>query len=163
MAQASREQRVAASLRPFLDGKRIGSDLLSDDRVSHTRRDFEHSLEFYIPALLAEIYPEWERESLDGFYFTLGKKQNDFAAEFFGLCILISDQTLTPIHIRLEISPDRDEVAWLACRLGERDANGMVRIPYHLKSVADKRVLTLNGRVDLVDWVYEIEFGHRDS
>jgi hypothetical protein len=162
MTTVSREQRVAASLRTLLQGKRIGSDLLHDEQAWDARHDFEASLEFYLPGVLAEIYREWQRESLDGFYFTVGKKKGEFAAEFFGLCIIISDQTLTPIHVCFAIAADRDEVTWLECRLGERDGTGMVRIPYHLKSVADKRVLALNGRADSIDWIYKVEFGGRN-
>jgi hypothetical protein len=98
MTTVSREQRVAASLRTLLQGKRIGSDLVNDEQAWGARRDFEASLEFYLPEVLADIYREWEQESLDGFYFTVGKKRDEFEAEFFGLCIIISDETLTPIQ-----------------------------------------------------------------
>jgi hypothetical protein len=162
MTTVSREQRVAASLRTLLQGKRIGSDLLNDEHAWNARRDFEASLEFYLPEVLAAIYREWERESLDGFYFTVGKRRGEFEAEFFGLCLIISDQTLTPIHVCLAIAADRDEVTWLACRLGERDGKDMVRIPYHLKNVGDKRVLALDGRADSIDWVYKAELGGRN-
>jgi hypothetical protein len=162
MKKASPEQHVATSLRTLLQGKRIGTDLLFDDRDFDARHDLDVSLQFFLPQVLAEVYREWERESLDGFYFTVGKKRDDFEAEFFGLCLIISDQTLTPIHVCLEISAEREEVTWLECRLGERDGNDMLRTPYHLKSVADKRVLALNGRVDSIDWAYKVEFGGRN-
>ena len=94
-------------------------------------------LEFFIPQVLAEIHPEWKHESLDGFYPVVARKTGEGEAEIFGLCILISDQTTTPFHLRLQSSPSSDEVSWLECRLGEAGEHGMVRTPLatHLKQL----------------------------
>jgi hypothetical protein len=79
------------------------------------------SLEFYIPQLLSHHYPEWEYESLDGFYLTNARKIGSETAEFAGSCILISDQSLAPVLIRLTLSPSRDSIAAYQVFLGEGD------------------------------------------
>lgn len=78
--------------------------------------------------------------------------------EIYGLCILISDQTLTPLDVRLQLVPSDDSISWLECRLGERNGLEMVRVPYgeHTKLFA-----RLEGRRDSIDWVYRAGLGDR--
>jgi hypothetical protein len=78
--------------------------------------------------------------------------------EIIGLCILISDQTLTPLHIRLYISPEEDEIVWLECKLGEMGPDGMIRVPYG-SSRANK--LADAERINTIKWVYCVGFGQR--
>jgi hypothetical protein len=156
----TREETAAKALRALLLKRPVGFSFLDDAAWDDLRR-VESSLEFFLPEVLAKIYSDWERESLDGFYFTVARKTDEFAAEFFGLCIIITDQTLTPIHLCLEIAENHDEVTRLECRLGELGENGMVRTPYRLKPIADKRVIALDGWVDRIDWVYKAGFDRR--
>ena len=118
-------------------------------------------LEYFLPEVLREIHPEWDRESLDGLFPQVACKTRDGEAEIFGLCILISDQTLTPFHLRLQISPSVDKVSWLECRLGERGEQGMVRTPYQSLNAIRKRLYGREGRADRIDWVYNVTFGKR--
>jgi hypothetical protein len=157
------EERVANSLRALLHKKRIGFNLLNDEEASERLRELLGCLEFFIPEVLRGIYPEWDRESLDGFDLTVARKTDEFEAEFFGLCILISDQSLTPIHVCLQIDAAANEVTWLECRLGELGDHGLVRTPYNRLHAALRRVLALNGRADQIDWVYKVAFGRRDG
>jgi hypothetical protein len=157
----SREEDVANSLRALLSERPVGFDFLKDEGEWERLRDVEGSLEFFIPEVLAGVYADWERESLDGFYLTIARKADDLEAEFFGLCILIIDQTLTPIHVCMEIAANANEVTWLECRLGELGDHGMVRTPYGPMTAAHRRVIALNGRADKIDWVYKVGFGRR--
>ena len=150
------EQIISRSLRTVLaelpDGASIGDcDLF---------RDVLSGLEFFLPQILSEVYPEWKGESLDGVMPLLACKRCELDAEIFGLCILISDQTITPLHVRLQVAASTDEVSWLECRLGEREKHGMVRMPYDSSAIA-KRLHALDGRQDLIDWVYQVTFGVR--
>jgi hypothetical protein len=117
-------------------------------------------LEFFLPQVLAEIYAEWNHESLDGILPQVARKTGNGEAEIFGLCILISDQTLTPLHVRLQVAASNDEISWLECRLGKHGKNGMVRTPYS-SSAAAKRLHALGGKPELIDWVYKVTFGPR--
>ena len=152
------EESISRSLRAVLadlpDGASIGD--------SEQFRGVLSGLEFFLPhQVLREIYPEWDNESLDGIMPMLARKTGEGEAEILGLCILISDQTVTPLHVRLQVAASTDEVSWLECRLGERGKHGMVRMPYDSSSVMAKRLYALDGRQDQIDWVYKVTFGHR--
>ena len=150
------EQHLACKLRVVLAGVPIGGAV--DD--SQEFREVLSALEFFIPQLLRELYPEWNQESLDGVYPEIARKTNECEAEIAGLCILISDQTMTPIHVRLHASQDKDEIDWLECRLGEAGADGMIRMPYGSRWLAN---LAVTGRLDTIEWVYCVGFGERNS
>ena len=156
------EEQTANALRALLDNKPVDCNFLSDDEETERLGHFLADLQFFVPDLLREIHPEWDRESLDGFQLTVARKTDELEAEFFGLCILISDQTLTPIHVCLKIDAEADEVTWMECRLGERGDHGMVRTPYGPMNAALRSVIALNGRPDRIDWVYKAGFGSRD-
>jgi hypothetical protein len=115
------------------------------------------SLEYFIPEVLGEIYPEWKKESLDGILPVGARKTTDREAEILGLCVIISDQTLTPIRVRLLVAPFQDEIAWCECRLGERGETGMVRIPYQASRLP-KLLTALDARADEIDWVYKATY-----
>jgi hypothetical protein len=81
--------------------------------------------------------------------------------EIAGHCILISDQTLAPFHLRLRIAPgDANEISWLELSVGERGANGMVRQPYN-SGATSKRTYALPQRLAKIDWAYQVTFGDR--
>lgn len=122
-------------------------------------RDLLSTLERYLPEVLREVHPVWARESLDGVYSELARKTGECEIELAGLCIFISDQTLTPLHVRLQISPSRDEITWLDCRLGEAGPDGTVRIPYERRRMLAKPAVSTNW--DQLDWVYHVGFGER--
>ncbi len=75
------------------------------------------------------MHSEWRGESFDGFYPILALNVGQRLAEFFGLSLMIFDQTLTPFFLRLQIAAEIDEVTWLDRKLGERTQSGMVRTP----------------------------------
>jgi hypothetical protein len=89
------EAIVASELNVLLEKNSVGSPLKiesSDALLS--------SLEYYIPQLLSRYYPEWENESLDGFFLANAQRLDLETAEFVGVCILMSDQNVTPVFIR---------------------------------------------------------------
>ena len=156
MASAA-EQLVGRSLRTILARVPNGENVADSEHL----RDLLNGLEFFIPEVLREYHHEWYDDFLDGVIPIVARKSGEHEAELFGLCIMISDQTLTPIHIRLQVSPSSDEVLWFECRLGERGEKGMVRTPYKLMDRAMKPLFALLGREDMIDWVYKVTFGHR--
>jgi hypothetical protein len=92
---------------------------------------------------------------------SVARKIGEREIEIFGLCILMSDQTMTPIHLRLQLSPTTNEVSWLELRLGERGRRGMVRMPYSSEGAVYKRLHALNERGDRIEWVYKVTFGEK--
>jgi hypothetical protein len=115
------------------------------------------ALEHYLPAVLREVHAEWRHESLDGVFCELACKTGRREIELAGLCILISDQTLTPYHVRLRVA-EADEIEWLDCRLGEIRNGKMVRIPYGY-GPASRGKLWAAYRLDRIEWRYHVGFG----
>lgn len=152
------ELSFCRSLRPILD------DLEDDSTISDSEgfRRALCALEFFLPQVLREIHPEWNWEGLDGILPTTARKTGAREVEIFGLCILITDQTLAPLHLRLRLSTSCDAVSWLELRLGEKGReHRMRRIPYSSLDTTIKRFYALDGGVAAIDWVYAVTVGER--
>lgn len=156
---SSAEQAISRSLRVILADQRSGENIPDSEQFQRVLI----GLEWFLPDVLAEVYPEWETESLDGIYPVLARKSGDGEAEIFGRCLFISDQTLTPLHVRLQISSQKDEISWFECRLGEKSEHGVVKTPYHRFDASSKRLHSMGGRADKIDWVYKVTFGERQT
>lgn len=128
-------------------------------RESEHLQNLLDGLEYYLPEVLRRTYLEWEHESLDGFYPLVVRKAGDAGIELFGLAIIITDQTTTPIHVFIQADVAGHEVTWLALQLGEKGEEGMVRNPWQTKIRTDKLVNSLDGRLGTFEWVYEVGFG----
>jgi len=149
--------RICSTLRVILDGLRPNDPIPDSDLF----RDVLSGLESYIPRVLREVHPEWRHESLDGIFPAVALKTADHAIELIGFCLLISDQTMTPLRLKMQLDAAAGEVAWLECWLGENTDTGMMRIPY--SGNWSKRLYTLQDRLDTVDWTYHVSFGDRTS
>lgn len=119
------------------------------------------SLEYFIPDVLAEVHYEWRREGLDGVLPLRARKVSELEAELVGHCILISDQTVVPFHLRLQIDPSEDKVSWLELRLGQRGERGMMRTPYDTLPASGKLLQVLENATDRIQWTYEVTYGER--
>lgn len=153
------EQHLSRHLRTALTGAPIGSDIADGSHF----REISSGLEFFLPSVLREIYPvEWQREGLDGVLPIFARKTRELEMEILGLCILISDQSLTPIHLLIQIAPSQDEVSFLECKLGEREGTELRRIPYGQGRMG-KEFVELAGRAATIDWVFKATFGQRNK
>jgi hypothetical protein len=151
------EQMVSRSLWTILAE-------LSDGEYFDTSEELRKvflGLERIVPDVLREIYPEWYPESLDGIMPLLARKIGESEAEIYGLCILMSDQTLTPLHVRLQVAEGHDQLSWIECRLGERGRQGMSRTPLPSVDSLAKLLHHLQNRSDQIEWVYKATFGQR--
>ncbi|WP_299484466.1 hypothetical protein [Acaryochloris sp. IP29b_bin.137] len=117
---------------------------------SEAFRDTLSTLEYFIPEVLREVYDEWKYESLDGVLTGLALKTNDYAAEIAGLGIILSDQTYTPLYVRLKLLPDKDEVAWFDCNLGEVNPRGRSK---------KMDTMAVVDRLNRIEWSYHAGFG----
>ena len=169
------ESSVVFWLEKELADLNIGAELENSEEMQNA----EMALEYYLPEVLREKYPEWQKESLDAFYPLTRKKTGVWEFELFGYCILITNQTLTPIHLRLQLgstplyrqaprhllpegSPENDQVSWLHCRLGEIALGRMIRIPYSVwRQTREVLLPALEGRADAIQWAYDITWGER--
>jgi hypothetical protein len=151
------EQRIGRLLRAILANVPNSANIENAEHL----QEVLVGLEFFIPEVLAELYPEWRHEGLDGVIPLVARKSAEREIEILGLCIIISDQTLTPIHLRLQVSTCTDEVSWLECQLGERGKHGMARMPYESLDRARNTLYALVGRHGSIEWVYKVTFGQR--
>jgi hypothetical protein len=147
---------VAKSLRRLLATLEDGAPIEWPEKYSDTFNGFEYLL----PQLLSQHYAYWKHESFDGFFPATSQKIGPYSAEIVGVCILISDQTVTPINIRIGILPPADEIAWMDCKVGARGsgAGAMTRTPWPIWR--ENPLCTLTHPVDSIDWVYSITLGH---
>ena len=152
------EQRVCELLTPLLRSHEVGDSIVPSSGDGYIFSSFE----FFLPGVLREIHAEWLHESLDGIYPASFRKTGDREIELIGLALFISDQTLTPLHVRLQLSPDFDCVSWIDLKLGERIDGECRRDPYGSAKVSGA-MLHITNRLDSVDWYYHVGYGEYQS
>lgn len=135
-----------------------GNSLEESDNL----RNAMSAMEYFIPEVLQEIHKQWDGESLDGIFPLVTRKTGEREVEILGQCILISDQTLVPIYVAMQVHASEDKVNWLECRLGEKGLHGMVRIPYGSPSSNLKRLYSLEEDVNSIEWAYHVTYGKKD-
>ena len=152
------EQRVCELLTPLLRSHEVGDSIVPSSGDGYIFSSFE----FFLPGVLREIHAEWLHESLDGIYPASFRKTGDREIELIGLALFISDQTLTPLHVRLQLSLDFDCVSWIDLKLGERIDGECRRDPYGSAKVS-RAMLHVTNRLDSVDWYYHVGYGEYQS
>lgn len=106
--------------------------------------------------ILQREHSEWANESLDGFFWSSTIKSDNSSAELVGTCILISDQTVTPIALNITVVDSRTLGA-LRIRLGEAGEGALgISGPTCNSAAAIAMLHALNGRLPAVDWVYDV-------
>lgn len=145
------ERLAAEQVADYLERVPVGSSLPIDSSAALC-----DILELLVPELLRRRYPEWQEESIDGFFFSSAVKNDAVSAELKGTCILISDQTVTPFSLSIRLSvPHRFET--LRIRLGEPGGGPLgISGPACNSRAAQKMLLALNARVEAVHWVYDV-------
>jgi hypothetical protein len=151
------EQRICENLGPLLRQHQIGDTL--EDLLTPT--ELMAAFQFFLPEVLREVHKEWLGEGLDGVYPRIFRKTGEREAELVGLANFISDQTLTPVHLQLQLSPAFDRVAWLDLRLGERTESGCRREPY-TQNKCSGAMLHVDKRFGSIDWFYRVGYGERE-
>lgn len=148
---------TASSLRPILAVLPSGA-LVPDSKEF---RDALGGLERVLPEIIGEVHREMLGQSLDGVLPAVARKTGDAQVEIFGLCIFIEDQTVTPLHVELQLAETADEISWMECRLGQRGEKGMVRMPYSSETGMLRRTYALACYCEpnQIDWVYQVTFG----
>src|SRR5207249_8821566 len=99
-------------------------------------------------------------ESLDGFRFAVARKTGSLEAEFLGLCLVVSDQAWTPIHVGLRAAAESDAISWVNCKLGDGGVSGdqMTRLPYE-SAKAGKLLFSVGEYPEKINWTFFAERG----
>jgi hypothetical protein len=147
--QTSDLERIAANqLEALLEQVAVGSTLSVD-----SSSDLCDTLELLIPEILRRDHREWEKESIDGFFFSSAIKTDERSCELAGTCI-ISDQTVTPFALTLGLG-ETDMFRSFRVRLGEPGRGPLgISGPACNSRAAQEMLFALNERLDQVDWVY---------
>jgi hypothetical protein len=156
MMTTKAEQILSRALREALADLPAGADVPPSEQF----REALTALEYFIPEVLGEIHREWTFQGLDDVVPVVARKTGDGVLEIFGLCCIVSDQTLAPLHLRLQLAAASDEVSWFECRLGEQGPNGMVRKPGRFLREMTSRLRRLDGEAD-INWAYQVTYGAR--
>lgn len=146
------DQLVAAFLKEIRDVP-VGARLHVQPSA-----DLCYVLEYYVPKLLRERYPEWHDESLDGFFFDHGEKTGPLSARLAGMTILISDQTVTPIHLEISLAPAADAVERVRLKLGEPGGGALgISGPVCNSRDATRLIATFGDRLYRIRWSYRLD------
>ena len=148
------ESMVCRGLRAVLE--RLPSEAAIED--SDDFRAALFALERFLPEVVGEVYPYCP--ALDGVYSSRVLKHSESEIEIVGLCCLLETMGLTPLHVRLQLSPCGDRVSWLECWLGEK-VDGEIRSVPYTSSIVRGNQLHVWKRLDSIDWFYEVGYGER--
>lgn len=146
--------KLAAELQPVLAPVAVGAsfDIAPSSRLCA-------ALELIIPQVLSRSYDEWANESIDGVFVARATKSGPLLAEILGTCILISDQTVAPVHVQIGLSHSRTGVDLLRVFLGEpgSGALGISGPPCHSRAASDL-LANVADRAGQIEWSYLGEF-----
>ncbi len=149
------DEEVARAIWSLLASREYGASL---DQHSDDFRALCRTLEFFVPAVLSEVYDFWRGESLDAFRIALARKSGPSSAELLGLCLLISDQSWTPFEFLVGITPTGKTIETLTLRVGEPGSGkgGLLRMPWGSPGVDRFASHLLERRADIA-WVFEAQ------
>lgn len=147
------ETATCRALRSILAENPVGADLKGEDPRDRLR-DLRLALEYFIPEALKENYAEWRWDALDSVEAVTARISNESEAEILGMAILMNDQTLVLLHVRLGLDDLGDQLRNFDIRLGEVTKTGMVRIPMSRHDALWKRVYLMEGDPEGIEWMY---------
>jgi hypothetical protein len=149
------ETQVASEVTALLKEIPVGADFTVEPSASLC-----YSLELFLPQLLARKFPEWERESLDGIFVANARKTSPQGVQFAGTCILISDQTVTPLLVDLVVAPSSNSLTAFRVCLGEQGEGRLgISGPDCGSREAEQLLATVTRRLCDIRWVYTIVSG----
>lgn len=145
------ERVAAAQLAAILEPAPVGSALPVD-----SASPLCNTLELLVPRVLRPGHPEWERESIDGFFFASAMKTDGASAELAGTCILITDQAVTPFVLNVRLA-GAQSFQFFRIRLGERGAGPLgISGPSATSRAAEEMLQALAPRLADIDWAYDV-------
>lgn len=149
------EAQLVSELSALLAGSTVGAELVVEPGA-----EICDSLELVVPLLLRRRYPEWAGESLDGVFVALGVRTGPAAVRLAGTCVLMSDQTVTPLSVDLALSPSGLSLDAFSIRLGEAGGGPLgISGPPCNSHRAARLLASLPTRLPDVAWSYRVEGG----
>jgi hypothetical protein len=148
------EELAAQYLRMSLRDVGEGNQLPDSEAL----RQFKSALELFLPLMLRHSDPNhWRLEAFDAFRFPVARKTGPCEAEFRGAGLLLSDETWTPVQLRLRVAVESDVIAWGSCQVGDRRVERTQRLPS--KSPELGRLLaSVSERPEAIEWTFSAEY-----
>lgn len=148
----SLEATLASELHALLARVAVGSTF-----TVAPSSDLCASLELFIPTLLSARHPEWKSESLDGVFVAIARKTGAATAELAGTCILISDQTVTPLLTEITLSLSGERIESFRARIGEPGGGRLgISGPGCNSKEAQAPLAAVDARRRSIAWAYDI-------
>lgn len=114
-------------------------------------------LELFIPSMLARRYSEWAGESLDAVFVAPARRTGPASVELVGTCILITDQTVTPLWVELTASASGVRIDSFRVCIGESGGGRLgISGPPCNSGRAQALLSTVVDRLDRIVWSYRI-------
>ena len=108
--------------------------------------------------VLKESYPEWESESLDGFFVAYACRTGPSTVEMYGTCILVTDQTCTPFHFTFELSQSEYRIIKYHVSVGEQGTGHLLISGPECNSKKAMFLLqTIHERIGNIEWAFEVD------
>lgn len=147
------ERFLAESLREILAPLAIGQEIADSFQSALA------NLDYFLPEVLGEIHEQWKGQSVDGVIPLAAWKADERELELWGLAILISDQTVVPLHLQLRLHPERDQVDWLECEMIADEPPSLRRAPYRAHRGMLNHLANLRHTPEQIAWVYRVSYG----
>ncbi|WDI39767.1 hypothetical protein [Bremerella sp. P1] len=128
---------------------------------SDDSRPILSALESFVSHVIREIHEDFQWESLDGILPVEFRKRGDREIELLGGAYLISDQTVVPIYLRLQIDSADREVCWMECYLGQRLHEKMARTSHANLHKVLNQISSDEEKTSSIDWYYKVGFGEK--
>ena len=150
------EVALVGELVRALAGVSVGDEVLLPPSC-----DICASLELVLPALLRAKFPGWEHESLDGVFVARAVKSAPLGIRLVGTGILISDQSVTPLHAEIEAAFDSEvSLSKFDVRVGEAGGGALgVSGPPCGSREAAELLASVASRAPSIEWVYTARSG----
>ena len=147
---SSLDDQIASELSALFAEVPVGAEF-----GVHPSEDICYSLELRIPQLLSRRHVEWKHECLDGVFVARARKTGVAAAQLVGTCILMSDQTVTPLLVELSLSRSQTSIERFRVCLGEPGGGPLgISGPACNSRDAEHLLATVSSRLDLIAWAY---------
>lgn len=148
------EELAAQYLRLSLRGVQEGGHVPETE----ARMQLQSALELFLPLMLRNADPNhWRLEAFDAFRFPVARKTAPLEAEFRGAGLLLSDETWTPVQVRLRAAADADTIEWGTCQVGDRLAGPGKRLPSQSPELG-RLLSSICDHPEKIDWAFSAEY-----
>lgn len=148
------EELAAQYLRLVLRGLQDGEPIPE----SGARAQLQGAFELFLPLMLRNADPShWRLEAFDAFRFPVARKTGPLEAEFRGAGLLLSDETWTPLQVRLRAAGDSDTIAWGSCQVGDRLVERTARLPSASPDLP-KLLVSVCEHPESMTWAFSAEY-----